>query len=143
MKYIIVNYADAEPMTFGEFKSKFPAFVGANLERQDEDDGYLVAYNKGAQNEYVSWRPKSEFESVSHKNDTHIDRMNFEQRELQVRLSDLCAFMNTAKFTSLTPANRILLRRQKAAMMEYRDILDVRIEHMDFQITAFASPDHT
>lgn len=30
MKYIRVNYVDAEPMKFGEFKAKLPTSGGAN-----------------------------------------------------------------------------------------------------------------
>lgn len=58
----------------------------------------------------------------------YIERMICEQKELQERLSKLCAFMGTEKFLSLSPANRIMLEKQCAVMKEYRDILDVRIE---------------
>lgn len=66
MKYIRVNYVDAEPMKFGEFKAKFPTSGGANQQRPDDDEGYVITYRKGEPNEYVSWCPKAEFEAVSH-----------------------------------------------------------------------------
>lgn len=63
-----------------------------------------------------------------------IKRVIAERDEVQTRLSKLCAFMDDSfedcKFLELSPANRILLERQRAVMQEYRDILDVRIELM-------------
>lgn len=73
MKYIRVNYVDAEPMTFGEFKEKFPTSGGANQNRPDDDEGYVITYRKGEPNEYVSWCPKAEFDAVSRP----IDGMTF------------------------------------------------------------------
>lgn len=66
MKYIRVNYVDAEPMKFGEFKAKFPTSGGANQQLPDDDEGYVITYRKGEPNEYVSWCPKAEFDAVSH-----------------------------------------------------------------------------
>lgn len=65
MKYIRINRVDAEPMKFGEFKEKHPKSGGANQERPEEDEGYVITYRKGEPNEYVSWCPKAEFEKVS------------------------------------------------------------------------------
>ena len=75
MKYIRVNKVDAEPMTFGEFKEKFPKSGGANIERDPADVGYVITYRKGEPNEYVSWCPKAEFEAVSRP----VDGMTFGQ----------------------------------------------------------------
>ncbi len=75
MKYIRVNHVDAEPMTFGEFKEKFPKSGGANVERDPADEGYVITYRKGEPNEYVSWCPKAEFDAVSRP----IDGMTFGQ----------------------------------------------------------------
>lgn len=131
-KYIRCHIVEAEPMTRGDY-NKFRGWeIPAN--ENPADEGYKVVYPDG----YVSWCPKAQFEAAGHLVETPIDRMIFEQDELQDRLSKLCAFMETEKFLSLTPANRILLERQKAAMIEYRDVLDVRIEHMDFQKAATA-----
>ena len=69
MKYIRINEVDAEPMKFGEFKAKFPKSGGANVERNAEDDGYVITYRKGEANEYVSWCPKAEFDAVSRPTD--------------------------------------------------------------------------
>ena len=65
MKYIRTNIVDAEPMKFGEFKDKFPKSGGANVERDANDDGYVITYRKGEAKEYVSWCPKAEFDAVS------------------------------------------------------------------------------
>lgn len=69
MKYIRLNIVDAEPMKFGEFKDKFPKSGGANVERDANDDGYVITYRKGEPNEYVSWCPKAEFDLVSRPTD--------------------------------------------------------------------------
>lgn len=62
MKYIRMHQVDAEPMKFGEFKDKYPKSGGANVERDANDDGYVIFYRGG---DYVSWCPKKEFEDVS------------------------------------------------------------------------------
>lgn len=68
--------------------------------------------------------------------DTVLEQVKRERVELQVRLSKLCKFTGDGKhpsgeFLTLSPANRILLKRQLELMKEYRDILDVRIELME------------
>ena len=73
MKFIRLNMVEAEPMKFGEFKEKFPKSGGANVERDANDDGYVITYRKGEPNEYVSWCPKAEFDLVSRP----IDNMTF------------------------------------------------------------------
>lgn len=75
MKYIRTHIVDAEPMKFGEFKDKFPKSGGANVERDANDDGYVITYRKGESNEYVSWCPKAEFDAVSKP----IEKMTFGQ----------------------------------------------------------------
>lgn len=62
MKYIRIHQVEAEPMKFGEFKDKYPKSGGANVERDTNDEGYVIFYRGG---EYVSWCPKKEFEDVS------------------------------------------------------------------------------
>lgn len=73
MKYIRLNYVEAEPMKFGEFKEKHPKSGGANVERGPDDDGYVITYRRGEPNEYVSWCPKAEFEKASRP----VDGMTF------------------------------------------------------------------
>lgn len=62
MKYIRMHQVEAEPMRFGEFKSKYPKSGGANVERGENDEGYVIFYRGG---EYVSWCPKEAFDDVS------------------------------------------------------------------------------
>ena len=69
MKFIRLNMVEAEPMKFGEFKEKFLKSGGANVERDANDDGYVITYRKGEANEYVSWCPKAEFDLVSRPTD--------------------------------------------------------------------------
>lgn len=73
MQYIRINKVEAEPMTFGEFKTKFHTSGGANQRRPDEDEGYVITYRKGQPNEYISWCPKAEFDEVSRP----VDSMTF------------------------------------------------------------------
>ena len=61
-KYIRMHQVEAEPMKFGEFKAKYPKSGGANVERDANDDGYVIFYRGG---EYISWCPKKEFDDVS------------------------------------------------------------------------------
>lgn len=75
MKYIVMNHMDAEPMTFGEFKAKFPKSGSANIERDPADEGYMLTYQKDQSNEYVSWCPKTELEAVGHP----VDGLTFGQ----------------------------------------------------------------
>lgn len=69
-----------------------------------------------------------------------VKRVIAERDEVQARLSALCVFVGnggfqpSAGFLELSPANRILLVRQREVMKEYRDILDVRIELMTGEI---------
>ena len=68
-KYVRVNFVDATPMNFGEFKVAYPTSGGANQQRPDDDPGYVIFYRKGQPNEYVSWCPKAEFDAVSRRAD--------------------------------------------------------------------------
>ena len=73
---------------------------------------------------------------MSEAMDTVLDRVKRERDEIQVRLSKLCKLTGDGKhpsgeFLTLSPANRILLKRQIELMKEYRDILDVRLELME------------
>ena len=47
MKYIRMHQVEAEPMRFGEFKSKYPKSGGANVERGENDEGYVIFYRGG------------------------------------------------------------------------------------------------
>ena len=60
MKYIRMNQVEANPIKFGEFRGKFPKSGGANIERAENDDGYVIFYPDG----YVSWCPKAQFEAA-------------------------------------------------------------------------------
>jgi len=64
-----------------------------------------------------------------------LERVVEENKQLQEKLSKLCVFMDESEaYLKLSPAMRILLERQRDAMKEYRDILDVRIELMTLQL---------
>lgn len=83
----------------------------------------------------MALRPTGSNKAATKAESAILARVRKERDELQAKLSKLCAFMDTrfeeCKFLQLSPANRILLERQKAVMQEYRDILDTRIELME------------
>jgi len=64
-----------------------------------------------------------------------LERVVEENMQLQEKLSKLCVFIDESEaYLKLSHAMRILLERQRDAMKEYRDILDVRIELMTLQL---------
>ena len=62
-KYIRINYVDAEPMTRGDYN----AFRGWTIpaDENPNDEGYIIWYRKGTEDEYISWCPKRQFDEVS------------------------------------------------------------------------------
>ncbi len=62
-KYVRVNLVDAEPMTRGEY-NRFRGWTNPANENPN-DEGYVIWYRKGKEDEYVSWCPKQQFDEVS------------------------------------------------------------------------------
>lgn len=62
-KYVRVNIVDAEPMTRGEYNRFRGWTIPAN--ENPNDDGFVIYYRKGKEDEYVSWCPKHQFDEVS------------------------------------------------------------------------------
>lgn len=56
------------------------------------------------------------------------DRMRTEWEELNERATKLHTFMNTRKFNDLLISEQTLLKKQYKIMLEYLDILDIRID---------------
>lgn len=62
-KYVRVNIVDAEPMTRGDYNAFRGWTIPAN--ENPNDEGYIIWYRKGKEDEYVSWCPKKQFDEVS------------------------------------------------------------------------------
>jgi hypothetical protein len=107
----------------------------------DEDPkeaGYLVEYQDGGPAQagvptihtgYISWSPASVFEAIYRPCETHIDRMKIERGQLEKRLHDLGAFIDSNPvFETLTSRDRELMTRQRQFMSSYLDVLTERAE---------------
>jgi hypothetical protein len=62
-KYVRVNIVDAEPMTRGEY-NRFRGWT-IPADENPNNEGYIIWYRKGKEDEYVSWCPKKDFDEVS------------------------------------------------------------------------------
>ena len=97
---------------------------GAVPRVMNREDGYKVVYEDG----YESWSPKEVFKKTYKPADSFLDRMKIELEELQYRWSKLTSFMQSEKFSALSPEKRGLLIRQSDIMEDYYFILKSRIE---------------
>lgn len=122
----------AMPLTRGKYNDVRGWIIPEN--ENPADEGYLVVYNLGTADEYVSWSPKHIFDDGYHPLDTcgrqldHIDRMIIEHNELMANLVKLNQFVEGDKFKSLDSRDRLLLRRQAAAMEDYAECLHDRLK---------------
>ncbi|MDR6734201.1 crAss001_48 related protein [Sphingobacterium sp. 2149] len=60
--------------------------------------------------------------------ETFLDRLKIEHDELHKKIKDLSAFISTDDYYKLSKANKILLSQQLNHMVNYREILIVRLE---------------
>ena len=98
------------------------------------DEGYLVEYLDGGQANhpaytgYISWSPKAVFErGYSPVPNSFKDRVVAEKTELDARLEKLVKFVPTDAFQALDREAQNLLHAQKAAMIDYSNVLTERI----------------
>lgn len=59
---------------------------------------------------------------------TFLERLDNEQKELQIKLNGLSKFIGTDPYNELSEANRELLHLQYTHMHEYNRILKIRLE---------------
>lgn len=122
----------AIPLTRGVYNDVRGWIIPEN--ENPADEGYLVVYNLGTADEYVSWSPKHIFDDGYHPLDTcgrqldHIDRMIIEHNKLMAKLVKLNEFIEGDKFKSLGSRARLLLSRQAAAMEDYAECLHDRLK---------------
>jgi hypothetical protein len=64
-KYVRVNIVDAEPMLRGDYHAFRGWAPPANANENPGDEGYIIWYRKGKEDEYISWCPKKQFDEVS------------------------------------------------------------------------------
>ena len=121
-KYIRSHIVEAEPCSLGEWEEK-TGKKWNEADRPRTDEGYKCDYPNG----YSGWCPKDAFEAVSHKVDTFLDRMIFEEKELNERLVKLHEFMRTEKYSSLHKDDRELMTNQFYTMVSLQEVLLKRI----------------
>jgi hypothetical protein len=109
-----------------------------------DDDGYLVVYNRGTADEYVSWSPKHVFDDGYSFNDSELDsgsteppfiqRMRAEYSELVERGDNLSGFTNSQKFFELDMDMRQAMCEQLHAMTKYRNALKHRFSLLGIEV---------
>ena len=57
-----------------------------------------------------------------------IKRLEVERNELHEKIEKLNGFFGSETYRKLSKANGILLRKQHAVMLEYLDIIDIRLD---------------
>lgn len=57
-----------------------------------------------------------------------LERLNTEREELNDKILKLTHFSNTPIYVGLSKGNKLLLSKQLNTMVEYRDILDIRLD---------------
>lgn len=124
------------PMT----RLDYNVFRGWQLpaDENGEDEGYLVQYADGGSpnvagfDGYVSWSPKDVFERAYStvaevKATTHVERMQRELADLQIKITKLTAFCGGEVFLTLAPEDQQDMHNQLAAMTLYSDTLERRL----------------
>lgn len=103
-----------------------------------DDEGFLVQYADGGASNmhgftgYISWSPKAVFEKAYStvaevKATTHVERMQRELADLQIKITKLTAFCGGEVFLTLAPEDQQDMHNQLAAMTLYSDTLERRL----------------
>ena len=128
-KYNCHKQVHAKQMSRGDYNKLRGWTIPAN--ENPSDAGYLVVYNKGTEDEYLSWSPAHIFDAgyTTHADQTsHVQRMGLEFGSLDGNIERLEAFITTRTFADLDDAEQNRMKRQLVAMREYRDVLKERID---------------
>lgn len=123
-KYIGTKHVEAEPMSMQEAYDK--GLLQSGRMPVEGKKGYIVKYNDG----YLSWSPKEVFEAAYEVEETFLDRLYIERKELAEKFQKLCAFIGKKNFTEIIADEemRTLLRLQQHYMGEYLNVLNMRIK---------------
>ena len=91
-------------------------------------EGYIVKYSDN----YISWSPKEVFDAAYEVEETPLDRLYIERKELDDKFCKLCTLIGKKDFAEVIKDEemRTLLRLQQHYMGEYLSILNVRIKMM-------------
>ena len=125
-KYVGTKHVEAEPMSMQ--KAYDNGLLQAGKTPIEGKEGYMVKYNDG----YTSWSPKEVFEAAYEVEETPLDRLYIERKELDEKFRKLCTFIGKKDFAEVIKDEemRTLLRLQQHYMGEYLSILNVRIKMM-------------
>lgn len=125
-KYVGTKHIEAEPMLMQEAYDK--GLLQAGKMPVENKLGYIVKYNDG----YLSWSPKDVFEAAYEVEETPLDRLYIERKELDEKFRKLCTLIGKKDFAEVIKDEemRTLLRLQQHYMGEYLSILNVRIKMM-------------
>lgn len=103
---------------------------GVPKDENPDDEGYLVVYNRGTIDEYVSWSPKHIFDAgySEFKELTYLDGLRAEVSELDVKISALSDLIKTSPvFDGLSEMEQLRMKTQLSAMLSYSYVLSERI----------------
>lgn len=118
---------DAMPMTRGEYNTVCGWDIPEN--ERSEDKGMLVVYNKGTDDEYVSWSPWHIFvDGYAYVPENWLDRIIEEKRELDEKIKKLGAFIDHSDFVNVDDAQAVHIEMQFKSMVKYSMALEKRIE---------------
>jgi hypothetical protein len=122
-KYIGKEEISAEPMTYGEAFKDGIIPENAYVEELSDSKGYkIVGVDKA-----VGWLPKDDFESLYRVAETHLDRINIEDKDLREKCCRLSDFINNNdKFKGLSLGDKAMLVAQFHMMNAYSSILSLR-----------------
>lgn len=126
--YSCHKQVNATPLTRGLYNAA--RGWGVPKDENPNDEGYLVVYNIGTADEYVSWSPKHIFDAGYSEQVTltHFDRMLIEASDLDAKVASLDKFIkDNPIFGTLDDAEQLRMTRQLSAMAHYASVLDERI----------------
>lgn len=137
LAYIGTKSVLATTMTRGEYNDYRDWQIPENEDPSEQ--GYLVEYTDGGKPNderhtgYISWSPADVFECSYKKSPkNHIERMQSEKHELDIKLDALKVFLaklDTEDAPLLTDDQVNSLELQAEAMGQYSNILAARIEY--------------
>ena len=125
-KYVGTKHIEAEPMLMQDAYDR--GLLQAGRMPVEGKEGYAVKYNDN----YISWSPKEIFDAAYEVEETPLDRLYIERKELDEKFRKLCTLIGKKDFAEVIKDEemRTLLRLQQHYMGEYLSILNVRIKMM-------------
>lgn len=125
-KYVGTKHIEARPMSME--KAYEQGLLQAGKTPVKNKEGYIVKYSDG----YMSWSPKEVFEEAYELEETPLDRLYIERKELIARFQELCTFLSSKNYFNIVTdeETRNLHSLQRLYMGEYLNILNMRIKKM-------------